>query len=238
VRSRGARVCGGWARRVSNLRPLACEQSGRTHLPLPNSALRRGPCSPCAAGTRGRMRRHWRRSGRVAAGIGTGMLLATAQPACAVAAISPESRSHPLSRSIARRAQLPRRRAPDDGYRFQPDAAVSLARRPATLPPVLRVALTLAATAALAVPAPAPASEWRSCGRVRVGSATTPITFTVKMRVDDVGCRTARRVVNRTLFGQGEPPPFGWHCPEVSSVRGRCHKGGKRLRYGRSSIDQ
>src|SRR5215218_3885312 len=44
----------------------------------------------------------------VAAGIGTGMLLPTAQPARAVAAMVPEYRSCPLSRSITRRAQLPR----------------------------------------------------------------------------------------------------------------------------------
>jgi len=37
---------------------LSREQSGRSHLTLPNSALRHGPCPLCAAGTRGRMRRH------------------------------------------------------------------------------------------------------------------------------------------------------------------------------------
>ena len=70
----GSRRCAGaeWARRVSNLRPLACEAQRRSHVTGQRSALLRGsvraaPASSAAAG----FGRQSCRSGRVATGTGS-----------------------------------------------------------------------------------------------------------------------------------------------------------------------
>lgn len=97
---------------------------------------------------------------------------------------------------------------------------------------ILAVSVALAGstlTVALAAPPSADAGGVRFCGHVLFDYPAT--SFRVYMRVRDVTCRRAKKVVASSVFGQGAPPIDGWRCPTTSSESGRCLKGTARIVY-------
>jgi len=92
-----------------------------------------------------------------------------------------------------------------------------------------RLVALLAAVVLVGVAAapPAQAAKIRSCGQVKLSNAE--LAFRVVLSVRGVACSRAKRIAERSLFGQGAAPIGGWRCPKSGSDSGRCQKSSARI---------